>query len=142
MSKSLVILNSLDNLDDTISSLGLSGDTVEIIENDYPIVVQPFDNLIRSILIKITRFDVKDIYFVIDQNKLEDSSMLEWLNEPRVQESIELFDYLKLPGTEATQTWFKPTSLDAELDKSITLLKKHPLLPKDVNYSFTLIEKN
>ena len=142
MTRSLVVLNCLDNLDENLASLGLSGDTVEIIEHEYPIVIQPFDNLIRTILIKMNCYNIKDIYFVIDQNKLKDSTMLEWLNEPNIRETIELLDYLKLPGTEATQTWFNPKSLDEELDKSITLLKKHPLLPKNVNYSYRLLDKN
>lgn len=116
------------------AALGLKNGDAKIIKNAGGIISHPFGSAMRSIIIGIYEFDINEILVIGHTDcgaRLTDSNKIieEMKKHGITQNNIELIKYCGID----LNTWLEGF-IDQELSiqKSVELIRKHPLVPEDV----------
>lgn len=116
------------------AALGIKNGDAKIIKNAGGTINHPFGSAVRSLLVAVYELGVKDIMVIghtdCGVQHMEYEEILEKMQERGVSmEAIDMLEYSGIPF----QKWlsgFEDTN--KAIIESVELLKKHPLLPKDI----------
>ncbi len=116
------------------AALGLKNGDAKIIKNAGGIISHPFGSAMRSLLIGIYELGVQEI-LVIGHNDCgamytESEKMIEKMKAHGItQETIDMIKYYGI-DFDSWLTGFR--DLDISIKKSVELIRKHPLVPKEI----------
>lgn len=134
--KKLAILSCMDTrLTELLpAALGLKNGDAKIIKNAGGVVTHPFGSAVRSLLIAIVELGVTDVMVIghtdCGVQGLDADELLERLHERGVKkEQIEMLQYTGIDF----KSWLRGfETVECSVQTSVELLKKHPMIPKDV----------
>ena len=116
------------------ASLGIKNGDVKLIKNAGGVIMSPFDSVMRSLLIAVYELGVNEIMIIghydCGVQHMDGDLMIRHMKERGVNEkSIDFLDYCGFNVKE----WLTGFSCVQEaVLKSVDLVRKHPLMPKDV----------
>lgn len=110
-----------------------------ILQGYKQIIIQPFDELMRDIIITVYQKNIEEIIFVTAKEKREISTnLLKVLNENiDLKEKIEMFDYLfkncmpEFPK-KSVRDWLLGNNKTNDIKNNVDLIRNHPLMPSDI----------
>ena len=134
--KNLAILSCMDTrlIELLPAALGLKNGDAKIIKNAGGVISHPFGSVVRSLLVAVLELGVNEI-MVIGHTEcgvqgMDSREMLKKLIERGV--SKETIEMLEFSGIDF-ERWFEGfETVEVSVYKTAELLKKHPLIPKDV----------
>lgn len=134
--KKIVILSCMDTrLTELLpKALNIKNGDAKLIKNAGATIMHPFGSIARSIIVAIYEFGVEDVLIVghygCGMSHLDGKALL----DKAVDRGVELstLEMLRYSGIDIDQ-WLKGfDSPEAAIHESITQLRNHPLMPKDV----------
>lgn len=134
--KKLAILSCMDTrlVELLPAALGLHNGDVKLIKNAGGMITGPYDTSVRSLLIAILELGVEEV-MVIGHTDCGVSAITPELIYTHLKEHgipQEAFDQLKHEGFDF-ELWFKGFDTpEAEVSRSVSLLKNHPLIPETI----------
>ena len=134
--KKLAILSCMDTrLTELLpAALGLKNGDVKIIKNAGGVISNPFGSVVRSLLIAIFELEVKTVLVVghtdCGVQHMDSQVMIRHMNERGIsQESLDMIHYCGIDF----ERWLSGfDDVNSSVRETVTLLKKHPLIPADV----------
>ncbi|WP_312442258.1 beta-class carbonic anhydrase [Lacrimispora sp.] len=134
--KRLAILTCMDTrlVELLPAALGIHNGDVKLIKNAGGIILDPFDNTIRSLLIAVLELGVEEIMVIGHTDCGAAVISPEAIIAHLIQRGIdrETIRGLKEDGLDF-EAWFKGLEdTEAAVEKSVSLLKTHPLMPANV----------
>ncbi|MGL5646283.1 MAG: beta-class carbonic anhydrase [Clostridium sp.] len=142
--KKAVILSCMDTrLTELLpKAMNIKNGDVKIIKNAGAVIAHPFGSIIRSILVAVYEFNVKDVIVVghygCGMCNLNTEDMIEKMKEREIKE--ETLEVLNNAGIDVNE-WLKGfSSVDESVKNSVSSIKKHPLMPKDVRVHGLIID--
>lgn len=116
------------------AALGIKNGDAKIIKNAGGIISHPFGSVMRSLLIGIYELEVQEILVIghtdCGARYTDSSKMIEKMKAHGItQENIDMMKYCGIDF----DSWLGGfMDLDISIKKSVELIRKHPLVPKDV----------
>ncbi|MFV0361537.1 MAG: beta-class carbonic anhydrase [Suipraeoptans sp.] len=124
------------------ASLNIKNGDAKIIRNAGSVILNDNDTIIRSILIAVLEFDIKDILVIghtdCGVSKISQKNIINKLISRGVS-SKDISEFSK--RNKDFVNWFN--GFDSEIDeieKSVMTLKTHPLIPKDITIKGCLMD--
>ena len=124
------------------AALNLKNGDAKIIKNAGGVINHPFGSVMRSLLVCIYELGVKEVFVIghydcgmqnINQKSMTDKMLLRGVR----REDLELISYFNIDMNE----WLKGFQDPAEsVRKTLGIIEKHPLFPKDVLCSGYLMD--
>lgn len=134
--KSMVIVSCMDTrLTELLpKAMNLKNGDAKIIKNAGGLVIHPFGSAMRSILICVYEFDVKEVFIVghydCGVSTLDTDRILNEMKEKGIEEKT--LNTLLNSGIDI-KTWMHGFDyIEESVEKTVTRVKNHPLLPADV----------
>ncbi|WP_062200251.1 beta-class carbonic anhydrase [Massilibacterium senegalense] len=134
--KKLVIFSCMDTrlVELLPKALNLHNGDVKIIKNAGAVVSHPFGSIMRSILVAVYELKAEEVCVIGH----DDCGMSKTKPEPILKSAVErgisqeIIDTLTNSGIDLN-TWLNGfDSVDDSVKNSVSMIKKHPLLPTDV----------
>lgn len=107
--------------------------------NSYgAVITNPYDSMMRSVILSIYNENVEDIYIVLEKESKEhvlNKNVLttKLKNAGITKETLKTIEYIDVLD-EAVINWLAgPNDEEKILQKNLMLLQKHPLMPKTVS---------
>lgn len=116
------------------AALGLKNGDAKIIKNAGGVISHPFGSVMRSLLIAIYELDVQEILVIghtdCGARHTDSQRMIEKMKAQGIpQENIDLINYCGIDF----DLWLSGfNDLDVSIKESVELIRKHPLIPKNV----------
>ena len=137
--KKIAILTCMDTrlMELLPASLGFKNGDIKIIKNAGGIISNPFGSVVRSLLIEIFELGVENIMVIVHtdcgvQNINSESMIKHMLDRGISQEQIDMIKYC---GIDFNQ-WLRGfESVEVSVEKTVEMLRMHPLIPKDIHVS-------
>lgn len=132
--KKMVILTCMDTrlIDLLPRAMNLRNGDAKIIRNAGAIVVQPFGNIMRSILVALYKLDAKEVYVVghhdCGMTGLNAESVIEKAKSRGVEEHV--IETLGHSGIDLARWLTGFDNVPQGVMKSVQIIQNHPLLPK------------
>jgi carbonic anhydrase len=110
-----------------------------IIINSFGAVIShPYGCMIRSIVMGVYYEDVEEIYIIGEKDGKEhlitEEALFSTMQESGVsKEMIKTIDYINVVGNEVLNWLVGPQDVKVIIQQNITLINKHPLIPKSVS---------
>lgn len=142
--KRLAILTCMDTrLTELLpAALGIKNGDAKIIRNAGGIICNPYGSEIKSLLVSILQLDVNIVMVIghtdCGMEKLNSDEMLEKLQERKIRK--ETMEELIQRGFDLHQWISGIESTEEAVRSTVLLLKKHPLIPKDVYITGFIME--
>jgi carbonic anhydrase len=117
------------------AALGLKNGDAKIIQNAGGVISHPFGSVMRSLLVGIYELDIREILVIAHTDcgaRYTDSrKMIEKMKLHGVtQENIDLIKYCGIDF----DAWLGGfTDLHLSVKKSVEMVRRHPLVPRDIN---------
>lgn len=134
--KSMVIVSCMDTrLTELLpKAMNLKNGDAKIIKNAGGLVVHPFGSAMRSILICVYEFDVKEVFIVghydCGVSTLDTNRIIREMKEKGIEEKT--LNTLLNSGIDI-KTWMHGFDcIEESVEKTVATVKNHPLLPTDV----------
>lgn len=134
--KKILILSCMDTrLTDLLpKALNIKNGDVKIVKNAGASIMHPFGSVIRSIIVAVYEFNVDEI-FVIGHHScgmcnLDTDSLINRIMDRGI--SIETIETLENAGIDIKKWLHGFDSVEKSIEDSVNLIKKHPLIPKDL----------
>lgn len=134
--KSMVILSCMDTrLTELLpKAMNLKNGDAKIIKNAGGLVIHPFGSAMRSILICVYEFDVKEVFIVghydCGVSTLNTTKIVEEMKEKGIEEKT--LNILLNSGIDV-KTWLHGFDcIEESVEQTVAKVKNHPLLPDDV----------
>lgn len=134
--KKLAILSCMDTRLTKLlpAALGLKNGDAKIIKNAGGVISHPFGSVVRSLLVAIIELHVEEIMVIghtdCGMQGMDPEHMLSRLKERGIPG--ENIDIIESSGIDLYK-WFKGfDTAEASVGETVRILKKHPLIPKDV----------
>ncbi|WP_426711412.1 beta-class carbonic anhydrase [Cetobacterium sp. SF1] len=122
-------------------AMSIKNGDAKIIKNAGGVVVHPFGSAMRSILVSIYEFDVKEVYIVAHDEcgmcKLNTKNTVEKMLERGISE--ETINTLYNSGINVQEWLHGFSSIEDSLRKSASIVRNHPLLPKGIHVHSLII---
>lgn len=134
--KKLVILTCMDSrlVDLLQKAMNLKNGDANIIRNAGAIVVQPFGNIMRSIVVSFYELHAEEIAVVghhdCGMTALKSQKIIDKMKGRGIGEDV--FNTLIHGGIQLDRWLIGFDSVKESVEKSVGIIKNHPLLPKDV----------
>lgn len=135
--KKLVILSCMDTRLSVLlpQALNLKNGDAKIIKNAGASVTHPFGSIIRSIIVAIYEFQTDEVLVIGHHNcgmsNLDPKKVLEKAVSRGI--SPDVMDILSHSGVDIHQWLLGFSSEEESVRESVSMIKNHPLVPKDVN---------
>ncbi|MDZ5472619.1 carbonic anhydrase [Bacillus sp. 31A1R] len=134
--KKLVILTCMDTrlLELLPKAINVGNGDVKIVKNAGALVSHPFGSIMRSLLVAVYQLQAEEILVIghhdCGMSGLKADSVLDKMKERGITD--ETFQMLEYSGIDVNE-WLKGFNHVSEsVAHSVKMIKKHPLLPKDV----------
>lgn len=134
--KNMVIVSCMDTrLTELLpKAMNLKNGDAKIIKNAGGLVVHPFGSAMRSILICVYEFDVKEVFIVghydCGVSTLDINRIIREMKEKGIEEKT--LNTLLNSGIDI-KTWMHGFDcIEESVEKTVATVKNHPLLPADV----------
>lgn len=134
--KKIVILTCMDTrlVDLLQKSMNLKNGDANIIRNGGAIVIQPFGNIMRSIVVSFYELGAEEIAVVghhdCGMTALKASKIVDKMKKRGISEKV--LETVVHSGIELDRWLIGFDSVKESVEKSVGIIKNHPLLPKDV----------
>ncbi|MBC2856650.1 carbonic anhydrase [Cetobacterium sp. 2A] len=134
--RKMVIISCMDTrLTELLpQAMSIKNGDAKIIKNAGGVVVHPFGSAMRSILVSIYEFDVNEVYVVAHDEcgmcNLNTESVIDKMLKKGIDETT--INTLYNSGINVKEWLHGFSSIEESLKKSISIIKNHPLLPKNV----------
>ncbi|HWJ78323.1 MAG TPA: carbonic anhydrase [Niallia sp.] len=134
--KKMVILTCMDTrlLELLPSALNISNGDVKIIKNAGAVVVHPFGSIMRSILVALYELKADEVMVIghhdCGMSALHSESMIGKMKDRGI--SDEIFETLQNSGINLDKWLTGFDSVSDSVSHSVNMIKKHPLIPKNV----------
>lgn len=142
--KKLVILSCMDTrLEELLpAALNLKNGDAKMIKNAGAVITSPFGSVMRSLLLAVYDLGAEEIFVIghydCGVHRLESGHLIEKMLARKVrQEDIDTMDYYGV-DIHSWLTGFSDPA--ASVRETMNLIRKHPLLPKDVAIHGFLID--
>ena len=142
--KKLAVLSCMDTrLTELLpAALGLKNGDAKIIKNAGGLVISPFDSAIRSLIVAIYELGVEEIMVVAHSNCGACHMSYDHFHDEMIARGItdETLDTIRNCGIDLDQ-WlegFKDTP--ESVRRTVTTIKTHPLMPRDVTVRGFIID--
>lgn len=116
------------------AALGIRNGDAKIIKNAGGTINHPFGSAVRSLLVAIYELGVEDVMVIghtdCGVQHMEYETILKSMQERGV--SIEAIDMLEYSGVPFKKWLSGFEDTEVAIKQSVEILKKHPLLPKDI----------
>ena len=141
--KKMAILSCMDTrLTELLpAALNFKNGDIKIIKNAGAVITHPFGSVMRSLLVAIYQLDIEEIlvigHYDCGMQGLEPSILIEKMEKRNIPtETLNLINY---SGIDINK-WLKGfDNIEASVKETVSLIKKHPLVPKDVKvYGFII----
>lgn len=142
--KKLVILSCMDTrLTELLpKAMDIKNGDAKIIKNAGATIIHPFGSILRSILVAVYEFNAEDVLIVghkgCGMSNLDSKDILKKIKERGI--SKETILTIKHCGVDVEKWLHGFGCVEESVKKSVSLLKNHPLMPKDVNIHGLLID--
>ena len=144
--KKIAILTCMDTrlVELLPAALGLKNGDVKIIKNAGGVVTNPFGSVIRSLLVAIIELGVEEIMVIghtdCGVQHIDSEMMIEHMKKRGIpQESIDLMKYCGIDF----EKWLAGfDTLEQSVTDTVTTIRNHPLIPKDVKIGGYIIDTN
>ncbi|AOR22491.1 beta-class carbonic anhydrase [Clostridium taeniosporum] len=134
--KKMVILSCMDTrLTELLpKAMNIKNGDAKIIKNAGAMIVHPFGSVMRSILVSIYEFEAEDVFVVghygcgmsnIDPKKIVNKMINRGIN-------AETVSILNNSGINIESWLHGFESVEHSIEKSVKMIKNHPLMPKDI----------
>lgn len=115
-------------------AMNIKNGDAKIIKNAGGIVVHPFGSVMRSLIIAIYKLGVKEIYVIPHYDcgvcKMDTSNIKELMKERGIKErDIEIVEN---SGVDIEKWLHGFDDINESLEKSVTVIRNHPLMPKEI----------
>jgi len=132
--------------------INIHPDNMLILQIDGPVISQHFSDVMRDIIIAVYEENVKEIFVVGKKddsvNKVERQELLKkmYKNEELI-EKLRTIDYLfencmpEFPGITFSEWLSDGKTSTEDIQKSIEMIRQHPLMPSDVSVHGLFIDK-
>lgn len=137
--KKLAILSCMDTrLTELLpAALGIKNGDAKIIKNAGAVVTHPFGSVVRSLLVAIVELGVEEVMVIghtdCGVQHIDADMILGHLKERGI--SMERVEMLKYAGVDFENWLCGFNTVRESVENTVTLLKEHPLIPKDVSIS-------
>ncbi|MGL5123027.1 MAG: beta-class carbonic anhydrase [Fusobacteriaceae bacterium] len=115
-------------------ALNIKNGDAKIIKNAGGIIVHPFGSAMRSILVAIYELGVEEIYIIPHHDcgicNLDTSETIEKMTKRGIENS--LINNLFHSGIDVKKWLHGFEDVEESLNKSISVVKNHPLMPKNI----------
>lgn len=134
--KKLVILTCMDTrlVDLLQKAMNLKNGDANIIRNAGAIVVQPFGNIMRSIVVSFYELHAEEIAVIghhdCGMTALQSERIVEKMKARGIRRDV--LDTLVHSGIQLDRWLIGFDSVKESVEKSVKIIKNHPLLPKSV----------
>ncbi len=142
--KKAVILTCMDTrlLELLPKAMNLSNGDVKLIKNAGALIAHPFGSIMRSILVAVYELQADEVFVIghydCGMNSLKAETMMEKMKARGVkQETLDTLDY---SGIEITSWLHGFDNVTESVKHSVETIKKHPLMPADVNVHGLVID--
>jgi len=150
--KVLFVIGMEENMEILLQqAVQIDPEAMLILQMDGPVISQYFSDAMRDIMIAVYEENVRDIYVVgKKEDPLGKAKRKEWLEKiygnEKLKEKLRTIDYLfehctpEFPGIKFRE-WLEGSVTSAEhIEKSVKMIRRHPLLPADVQVHGLLLE--
>ena len=134
--KKILILSCMDTrLTDLLpKALNIKNRDVKIVKNAGASIMHPFGSVIRSIVVAVYEFNVDEILVIGHHGcgmcNLDTKDLLKRIIDRGV--SIDTIETLENGGIDINKWLHGFDSVEKSIEDSVNLIKKHPLIPKDI----------
>lgn len=141
--RKIVILTCMDTRLTKLlpEALGINNGDVKMIKNAGGVVVHPFASTMRSILITIYEFDVKDVLIIGHDHcgmaSVDKSYIVDKMLDAGIKQ--ETLDTLKHSGVDLNKLFNGFECVNESVLSSVQLVRDHPLVPEDVRVTGMII---
>ncbi|WP_280770715.1 hypothetical protein [Salipaludibacillus daqingensis] len=132
-----------------LDELNIMKEQVLQIKSYGNVISQPFDSIIRNIILSVYQDNVDEVYIIGEQfakyAKLEKEQILTQMNEDGITEkTIKTLEYLKQPIGKDLYYWLsgKEESVENQIIQSKNIIKNHPLIPNRIKVYALLVNSN
>ncbi|WP_332633874.1 beta-class carbonic anhydrase [Halalkalibacter flavus] len=135
--KKVVILTCMDTrlLELLPFAMNVKNGDAKLIRNAGAVISHPFGSIMRSILVAIYELGANEVMVVghhgCGMTGLQPSSILQKSQERGV--SLETIDMLEFSGVDVKGFLTGFEKVEENVENSVQMIKRHPLLPKDVS---------
>ena len=142
--KKLVILSCMDTrLTELLpKALNLKNGDAKIIKNAGATIMHPFGSIMRSIIVSVYEFKTDEVLVVghlgCGMSNLNIDKTLDKILERGV--SAQVIDTLSNSGIDIKKWLHGFDSVEESVRESVELIKKHPLIPKDIKIHGLIID--
>lgn len=134
--KKLVILTCMDTrlLELLPKALNVKNGDVKLIKNAGALVSHPFGSIMRSLLVAVYQLQAEEILVIghhdCGMSGMKAEKMIESMKDRGVKDgTLEMLNYSGID----VEKWLEGfTSVEESVSHSVEMIRKHPLLPKDV----------
>lgn len=134
--KKIVVLSCMDTrLTELLpKAMNLKNGDAKFIKNAGGVVMHPFGSVMRSILVCVYEFKVKEVYVVAHLNCGMSNLNTEKLVDKIVKRGIgeDTINLLSNSGIDVKEWLSGFESVESSLVQTVSEVKSHPLMPKDV----------
>lgn len=134
--KRMVIITCMDTrlVELLPKALNVKNGDVKIVKNAGALVTHPFGSIMRSVLVAVYQLQADEVFVIghhdCGMSGMKPEAVIENMKERGISEAA--LDTLTYSGIEV-RDWLKGFSSVAEsVTHSVKMVKKHPLMPKDV----------
>lgn len=134
--KKMVVLTCMDTrLTDLLpKAMNIKNGDAKIIKNAGATITHPFGSAMRSIIVAIYEFDAEDVFVVAHKgcgmSNLDTSSFIETIRDRGI--SDEVINTIYNSGINIKKWLHGFDSVEESVKDSVELIKKHPLVPKNI----------
>ncbi|KZL91848.1 beta-class carbonic anhydrase [Clostridium magnum] len=142
--KKLVILSCMDTrLTELLpKALNLKNGDVKLIKNAGASIMHPFGSIIRSIVVAVYEFQADEVLVIghhgCGMSNLNADKTLESAKERGI--STDVISTLCNAGIDIKKWLHGFNSVEESVKESVTLIKNHPLIPKDIKVHGLIID--
>lgn len=135
--RNMVIISCMDTRLTTMlpEALGIRNGDVKMIKNAGGIITSPTGGVMRSILVAVYAFDITNVVFIGHDNcgmaKVDNSHLIEKMKKRGISE--ETFEHLDSLQIDVPKWLSGFEYVEDAISSSVQLVRKHPLISKDVN---------
>lgn len=144
--KKMVILACMDTrlIELLPKALGIKNGDAQIIKNAGAVIMHPFGNVVKSILLSIYEFDVEDIIIFghhdCGANNTDSQHIIGKMLERGIDEKI--ISILNSFRTDI-ENWLEGfESVQQQVEESVNFIKTHPLIPDDIRVHGFIMDPN
>ena len=142
--KKLVILSCMDTrLTELLpKALNLKNGDVKLIKNAGASIMHPFGSIIRSIVVAVYEFQTDEVLVIgrhgCGMSNLNVDKTLEKAMERGISEDV--INTLSNSGIDVKKWLHGFNSVEESVRESVDIIKKHPLIPKDIKVHGLIID--